>query len=70
MKFQLIAFCFVSVATLMFKNQNQASGGLPEIGKAAPTFRLNDHTGNLVKVGGPDERWRVLAFYPKALTPG
>jgi thioredoxin-dependent peroxiredoxin len=42
-----------------------------EIGKPAPAFRLNDHTGKLVEVG-PDKttNWTVLAFYPKAMTAG
>jgi len=39
------------------------------IGRAAPTGRLNDHTGRAVSIG-PSERWTVLAFYPKAATPG
>ncbi len=40
------------------------------VGKAAPAFRLNDHLGKLVKVGGKSENWTVIAFYPKAMTPG
>ena len=40
------------------------------IGKAAPSFRLNDHTGRAVEVGGEAEGWTVLAFFPKAATPG
>ena len=49
--------------------QDQAG---PRPGQPAPTFRLNDHNGNATSVGGPreDGRWTVLAFYPKALTPG
>lgn len=43
---------------------------LPEVGKPAPAFRLNDQDGTAVAVGGAAERWRVLAFYPKAATPG
>lgn len=41
-------------------------------GAAAPEFRLNDHTGKAVR--GSDiaksGAWTVLAFYPKAMTPG
>lgn len=42
------------------------------VGSQAPAFRLNDHTGKLVAVGGAtkDGTWTVLAFYPKAATPG
>jgi len=42
-----------------------------EVGKTAPVFRLNDHTGKAVEVGGAATTgWTVLAFYPKAMTPG
>ena len=40
------------------------------VGQAAPAFRLNDHLGELVKVGGESKNWIVIAFYPKAMTPG
>lgn len=43
---------------------------IPEVGKPAPTFRLNDHTGKGVAVGGKSETWTVIAFFPKAMTPG
>ncbi len=42
----------------------------PEVGAAAPTFRLNDHAGKAVQIGGKSEHWTVLAFFPKAATPG
>ena len=42
----------------------------PEVGKPAPKFRVNDHTGKSVTVGEPSDYWTVLAFYPKAATPG
>ena len=43
----------------------------PAVGAAAPAFRLNDHTGKAVAVGGgATTAWTVLAFYPKAMTPG
>jgi len=41
-----------------------------EVGQAAPTFRLNDHEGRIVEVGGKSDVWTVLAFFPKAMTPG
>ncbi|MCB9880253.1 MAG: redoxin domain-containing protein [Planctomycetes bacterium] len=40
------------------------------VGDVAPAFRLNDHEGKLVSVGGKTDKWTVLAFYPKALTGG
>ena len=43
----------------------------PEVGKPAPAFRLNDHAGVARRVGpGAEKTWVVLAFFPKAMTPG
>jgi hypothetical protein len=43
----------------------------PEVGKPAPALRLNDHRGELVELGGKKgTNWTVLAFFPKAATPG
>jgi hypothetical protein len=43
----------------------------PEVGKPAPPVRLNDHTGKARRVGaGGEKEWAVLAFFPKAMTPG
>ena len=37
----------------------------------APDFRLNDHNGQAFRLSEAGEgRWIVLAFYPKAATPG
>ncbi len=41
-----------------------------ELGQAAPLLRLNDHRGHAVLVGGQRSHWTVLAFFPKAATPG
>lgn len=43
---------------------------VPAVGAAAPAFRLNDHTGRAVAVGGRADDWTVVAFYPKAATSG
>ena len=46
----------------------------PEVGDDVPAFRLNDHTGTGVRVAAPEEGeegpWTILAFFPKAATPG
>ena len=43
----------------------------PAVGKPAPTFRVNDHTGRAFDSAARESgRWMVLAFYPKASTPG
>jgi peroxiredoxin Q/BCP len=43
---------------------------MPAIGKPAPAFRLNNHEGRAVDIPGKTGSWTVLAFYPKAATPG
>ena len=43
----------------------------PTVGEAVPGIRLNDHTGVAVEIpAGEEDRWTVLAFFPKAATPG
>lgn len=43
----------------------------PVVGKAAPTARVNDHDGRATEIGkAADGKWTILAFYPKAATPG
>jgi peroxiredoxin Q/BCP len=61
------------IASLSYGSMARGEGSPaePEVGKPAPAFRLNDHTGKAVDVGGPaTTSWTVLAFYPKAMTPG
>ena len=50
--------------------QDGKKPALLEVGKEAPAFRLNDHTGKVVALGGKRENWTVVAFFPKAATPG
>ena len=59
----------LAAAFLTFQADEVAAPG-PQLDEAAPTFRLNDHEGRAVAVGGESEEWTVLAFYPKAMTPG
>ena len=63
---------FLALACLMTplsaQEEGQAPG--PMVGKAAPAIRLNDHTGKAVQIGGESQTWTVLAFYPRAGTPG
>lgn len=40
-----------------------------KVGAPAPQIRLNNTDGVPVQVSTPD-RWSVLAFFPKAATPG
>ncbi|MFT7679617.1 MAG: hypothetical protein ACI8QC_003621 [Planctomycetota bacterium] len=39
------------------------------LGKTAPGLRLNDQSGKAIALDFA-ERWTVLAFFPKAATPG
>lgn len=40
------------------------------VGAACPEFRLNDHEGKLASRAKSGGRWTLMAFYPKAATPG
>jgi peroxiredoxin Q/BCP len=43
----------------------------PGVGKPAPDFRLNDQDGRAVRLSEHGKgHWTVVAFYPKAATPG
>lgn len=58
------------LATLFTQDPEPKGPTPPSVGKAAPSLRLNDHTGNAVSLGGESRTWTVLAFFPKAATPG
>jgi hypothetical protein len=47
-----------------------ARDAVATVGKPAPAFRLNNHLGRAVEIGGKAKTWTALAFYPKAGTPG
>jgi len=50
--------------------QESAKPKAPRVGDALPGFRLNDQQGRAVSIGGKNENWTVVAFFPKAMTPG
>jgi hypothetical protein len=61
----------VAAAAVSSAEGERSAPPVPEVGKAAPAFRLNDHEGRVVAIGpGASKTWVVLAFYPKALTGG
>lgn len=60
----------VALAALVAQDDEKVEARLPEVGEPAPAFRLNDHEGRAVAVGGESDGWTVLAFYPRAATPG
>ena len=48
-----------------------ADDPLPKVGDPAPSFRLNDQSGKAISLAkATKDTWVVLAFYPKAATPG
>ena len=69
MRAQLLALTAV-LATFVAQDDPEKKPVGPEVGKPAPAFRLNDHTGRAVKIGGKSDTWTVMAFFPKAATPG
>ncbi|MCA8955645.1 MAG: redoxin domain-containing protein [Planctomycetes bacterium] len=68
----VVPLVFLSATLLPPAGQERAgkTTEVPAVGKPAPSFRVNDHTGKAVSVGGKAKHWTVLAFYPKADTPG
>lgn len=69
MKPSLLA-AILALGLLGFQQDDSGKPRRPVVGEMAPTFRLNDHTGQAVSFGGKQDRWTVLAFFPKAATPG
>jgi cytochrome oxidase Cu insertion factor (SCO1/SenC/PrrC family) len=48
-----------------------AAPAAPVVGAPAPGFRLNDQNGKAVRLADLHEGgWAVVAFYPRAATPG
>ena len=66
----LVALAGLLVAFSFAARAEEEVDGLA-VGVVVPPFRLNDHEGRAVSLGGgKGHGWFVLAFYPKALTPG
>ena len=71
-----LTFAFLLIAVLALggvRADGDESSAELKVGAPAPTFRLNDQAGQVVDpiaVARKGERWVILAFFPKALTPG
>lgn len=52
------------------KPARKQAAKLASVGAAVPSFRLNNHEGRGVSHKGAKGEWTVVAFYPKAMTPG
>ena len=67
---KLVLLTALTLLTLGLQDDPKPARKRPDVGKPAPALRLNDHTGNAVSLGGKRSNWTVLAFFPKAATPG
>ena len=70
MKLLLVATALAAPLFLVQDAPPRDAAPVAEVGKPAPSFRLNDQEGEIQEVGGKHAQWTVLAFYPKALTGG
>lgn len=63
----VVVALFLATATA----EEEAKRGKIAVGSPAPDFRLNDQHGKALRLSelGKDA-WVILAFYPKAETPG
>jgi peroxiredoxin Q/BCP len=62
----LIAFAVMALSVSSFALVDE----MPEVGKAAPEFKLKNDEGKEVNLKDYRGKWVVLYFYPKDLTPG
>lgn len=62
------ALLFALAAAPLFAADAPASG--PEVGQAAPDYRLQDQKGDWHTLAQEKGKWTVLYFYPKDFTPG
>lgn len=70
MKFLILAMLF-GFAFLAASLAADEEARAPAEGDDAPDFRLNDQTGKALRLSDHAKgSWAVLAFFPKASTPG
>lgn len=69
-----LLFSALAAGLLLTQTPQDSAPVRPGVGAVAPAFRLNDQSGRAVKLTAPkpgeDGAWTVLAFFPKAATPG
>ncbi len=63
-------FAIPSVAAAAFLALAAATLAAPDVGSAAPPFRLQDQKGTWHSLEDYRGKWLVLYFYPKDATPG
>ncbi len=69
MKILILVVAMVVIASLLVARAARA-GELPEVGSAAPEFRLPDQNSKMHVLADYRGKWLVLYFYPKDDTPG
>jgi len=68
-RFRRLAVALVAGACAAFAGATALADG-PEVGAAAPAFKLQDQTGRWHTLEEYRGKWLVLYFYPKDKTPG
>ena len=63
-------FACLLIVTLSCAWGVPAFAAAPQVGEAAPTFRLQDQNGHWRSAADYQGHWLVLYFYPKDFTPG
>ena len=71
----ILALGAIGLGTLVPQDKPAEGPRGPEVGKAAPATRLNNHEGRGIRIAPPPKEndstaWTVLAFFPRAATPG
>lgn len=69
MKLAKLLPCLAAMSVLLCINSARAADA-PDIGSAAPSFKLQDQSGQTHTLEEYKGKWLVLYFYPKDNTPG
>jgi peroxiredoxin Q/BCP len=67
---KLIIFILVLLAGIILWVRTSQAGEVPQTGKIAPAFQLQDQNNKAHSLSEYQGRWVVLYFYPKDDTPG
>ena len=66
----LLTLLFAATFAAPLMAEEPAATGAPEVGQAAPDFKLEDQNGKWHTLATHSGKWVVLYFYPKDFTPG
>ena len=65
----IVSFLFL-IATIFMSPDVSTLNAAPAVGDLAPSFKLQDQTGEWVSIEDFKGKWLVVYFYPKDNTPG